>query len=200
MHFQELIKRRRTHRSFSEKPIEPDRISRILYASTRGPSAGFTQGTRILVLSSAESRNRFWNAVATTEWRTKNGAGADLANAPVIVIVFENRQAYLDRYSEPDKAYAQHSCERDFPAPFWTIDAAFSAMLIQLAAVDEGLGYLFFGLPNGLEALSSVFRVPSHLTPIGALAIGYPTSSVASASSQRRVRLEYSEIVRFETF
>ena len=200
MHFQELIKRRRTHRSFSERPVETERISRILYAATRGPSAGFTQGTRILVLNSPASRNRFWNAISTTEWRTKNGAGAKLANAPVIVIVFENRQAYLDRYREPDKAYAQQTCEGDFPAPFWTIDAAFSAMLIQLAAVDEGLGYLFFGLPNGVEALFSAFSIPPHLAPIGALAIGYPASSVASASSQRRARLEYSEIVRFETF
>jgi hypothetical protein len=57
------------------------------------------------------------------------------------------RHAYLDGYAEPDKGFTDRS-DAWWPSPYWDIDTGFAAMLILLAAVDEGLGACFFGMPK----------------------------------------------------
>jgi nitroreductase len=46
-------------------------------------------------------------------------------------------------------------------------------MTMLLAAHDEGLGALFFGVFNGEQQLRVDLRVPTHLQLIGAVALGY---------------------------
>jgi nitroreductase len=58
--------------------------------------------------------------------------------------------------------------------PYWFIDTAFAAMLIQLAAVDEELGALFFGIFEHEDALLAELGVPEGFEPIGTIALGYP--------------------------
>jgi len=59
--------------------------------------------------------------------------------------------------------------------PYWYIDPGFTALLILLAVVDEGLGAVFFGIePKSTASFRTRFGVPDKWTPIGAIAIGYP--------------------------
>ena len=77
---------------------------------------------------------------------------------------------------------------------YWHIDTGFASLLMLLTAVDEGLGALFFGVRNE-PAVRAAFRMPEHLTPIGAIAIGYPAPDEPSPSL-RRGRRPVNEVVQ----
>ena len=66
---------------------------------------------------------------------------------PVIVVPCSSKEAYLDRYAEPDKGWADRE-DRRWPVPYWHIDTGMASLLILQTAVDEGLGACFFGIPR----------------------------------------------------
>ena len=104
--------------------------------------------------------------------------------APVIVIPFASKGAYLDRYAEEDKGWEDRD-ESRWPVPYWYIDAAFASMLMLLSAVNEGLGALFFGLhPPTIPRVKDAFGVPDRWDPIGALALGHPAAADPVRSSR----------------
>lgn len=194
MEFAEAVRRRRMVRAFEERPVDPSTLERILDLARRAPSAGFTQGSRFLVLAGSAETGRFWDATLPRPARDEF-PWPELIRAPVIVLPLANKQAYLDRYAEPDKGWTDRAQER-WPVPYWHVDAAFSAMTALLAIVDAGLGALFFAIFQGLDALREAFGIPPGLEPIGALALGYPAPDRPSRSLLRG-RLPYEEVVRF---
>lgn len=181
-------------RAFEERPVDPYTLERILDLARRAPSAGFTQGTRFLVLAGPGETGRFWDAVLP---RSRRGEfpWPGLLRAPVIVLPLAGKDAYLDRYAEADKNWADRA-EGRWPVPYWQVDAGFAAMTALLAVVDAGLGALFFGIFEGLDALRDQFGLPPELEPIGAIAVGHPAPDRPSRSL-RRGRLPYAEVVRF---
>jgi nitroreductase len=55
-----------------------------------------------------------------------------------------------------------------------------------LTAVDNGLGACFFGIPpTRIAGFLDAFGIPSHLTPIGAISLGYAAPDRKSPSLQR---------------
>ena len=182
MEFQEVLRRRRMVRSFEDRPLPAAVVASLLAAAARAPSAGFAQGTEFLVLEGREETSRFWDCTLPLEKRA-GFAWPGLLNAPLLVIPFSCRQAYVDRYSEPDKAVG-HPMGPRWTTPYWDIDAGFSALLVLLSAVDAGLGALFFALPRP-EAVLAEFGVSAGFEPVGALAVGYPAADRPSSSSRR---------------
>jgi nitroreductase len=91
----------------------------------------------------------------------------------VIVVPIPDPGRYTERYSEPDKIAFGMDRQENWPVKFWDVDAAMAAMLMLLAAVDEGLGGWFFGITHGERALLDRFDVPAGLRPIGILGFGY---------------------------
>ena len=164
-------------RSFDDRPLAPAIVDRILAAGLRGPSAGYTQGVDLLVLQGREQTGRYWDAALPAAART-SFPWPGLLRAPLLVVVVSSEGAYRARYAEADKGAG------DVDVPWWTVDAAFAALLLQLAAVDAGLGALFFRT-HGVRALRRAFGVPSSHAPVGTVAIGHsapdrPSSSVAT--------------------
>jgi nitroreductase len=178
-------------RAFQHRPIAREVVDRLLEAGRHAPSAGFSQGFAFLVLEGPEQTAGFWEKVSgDPEWPREG-----LRRAPLIVVPLASKQAYLDRYAEPDKGWTDRA-ESRWPVPFWIVDTAFAAMLILLAAVDEGLGALFFGLlPPDPAALHRAYGVPDDYQPIGAIAIGHPAPDPIVSSAQRRPRKPFDEVV-----
>ena len=84
-----------------------------------------------------------------------------LLDAPVIALPLADPQAYLDRYSEPDKRASGLGDSTDaWPAPYWTIDTAMAVMTLLLAAEDAGLGALLFGVFEGEAELRDALGIP----------------------------------------
>ena len=170
MEFQDVVRRRRMVRAFTDEPLPSDVVDRILANAIHTPSAGFSQGWAFLVLEGREQTDRFW-ANSLPE-RESFGAQA-MFNTPLIVVPLSHKQAYLDRYAEQDKGWEDRA-ETRWPAPYWDIDTGMAALLMLLTATDAGLGALFFGiLPDRIDNVRAAFGVPAAYHPIGALAIGY---------------------------
>lgn len=111
-------------------------------------------------------------------------------DAPLLIIPHSNKDAYLDRYAQPDKGFADRS-DTWWPAPYWDIDTGFASLLMLLTAVDAGLGACFFGIPvERIDAYRAAFGVPAQFTPIGAISVGYSDEPPRDLSSRRKPEAE----------
>jgi nitroreductase len=196
MEFQEVVQRRRMVRTFApDRPLPAGALDRMLANAVRAPSAGFSQGWAFLALEGPEETGRFWDATFPVSERESFG-WPGLFHAPGIVVPLSHKQAYLDRYAEPDKGVTDKR-ESFWPVPYWDVDTGFAAMLMLLTAVDEGLGALFFGVfPERMASFRAAFGVPDAYTPIGAIAVGWEADEGDRPSpSLKRGRRPPSEVV-----
>jgi nitroreductase len=180
----DAIRRRRMVRSFEDRPVPPEVVDDILAHAVRAPSAGFSQGWAFVVLEGPEQTEVFWRTVTTPDWRASTRR-AGLLRAPVVVLPLAHRQAYLDRYAEPDKEGSGLDRPETWPVPYWLVDTAFATMLMLLGAADAGLGAAFVGIFRGEAELLASLGVPEGYRPIGAVAMGYPASDIRSPSLAR---------------
>jgi nitroreductase len=166
MDFQEVVRRRRMVRTFTEEAIPKESLERILGNAVRGPSAGFSQGQSFLLLTEPADRERFW-AIAGA------AVNSSAQTAPAVIVPMSCKRVYLDRYAQPDKGWTDRD-EARWPVPFWHIDTGMAALLILQTVVDEGLGAIYFGIvPEAVQPFRDAFGVPEDQEPIGAIAIGY---------------------------
>lgn len=166
-----MVGRRRMIRRFDQRSVPRELIDRIADIGRRAPSAGFSQGLELLVLDTPQTVADFW---VLTNDPADGWDPDDVAAGPtVIVMPIPDAGRYTQRYSEPDKIAFGMDREENWPVRFWDIDAAMAAMLMLLAAVDEGIGGWFFGITYGERALLDRFGVPADLRPIGILGFGY---------------------------
>ncbi len=174
-------------RNYAPGPLDPGQLDRILDNALHAPSAGFSQGWAFLALESPEDVARFWSATspdpdADSRWLR------GMRTAPCIVVPLANKDAYLDRYAEPDKGWTDRD-EARWPIPYWYTDTAMAALLMLLTATDEGLGACFFGVPGERhQALRDEFAVPTEYAPIGAVTLGRRTDDDGLAGSRGRGR------------
>jgi nitroreductase len=175
MEFNEVIKRRRMIRAFTDEPLPAGTADRLLKAATRAPSAGFSQGFSFLVLEGAEQSAPFWRLVFAQAEQEGDERMRRLVQgmtpAPLVIVPLASKDVYLDRYAQQDKGWTDRD-EGRWPVPYWYIDTGFAALLVLLAVVDEGLGAVFFGPPEFAD-FRAEFGVPPEWTPIGAIAVGH---------------------------
>ena len=193
--FGDLLARRQMCRSFGPDPLAPEVVDRVLAAATRAPAAGNSDGLDLLVLEGPEQTGRYWDVALPAECR-EGFRWPGLLRAPLLVIPVAHAGAYVDRYAESDKAASGlgEGIEA-WSVPYWTVDAAFASMLMQLAAIDEGLGVLFFGLFDHAEAVMAALGVPEDRQPIGVLAVGWPEGGAEPGRSATRPRRDLDAIV-----
>lgn len=190
MEFKEVISRRRMVRHFTDEPIEKAAVERILAAGLRAPSAGYSQGYALIAVESPEDRERLWGTHSPSDspagWSDDVRAG--IQRAPLIVIVLASKDDYLERYSRPDKGWTDRD-EKRWPVPYWYVDAGCVALLLLLAAVDEGLGALLFGVvPDDMAGFKEAFQIPESHDVVGCVAIGHedPAAPRRDLRSRRR--------------
>ncbi|CAA9398726.1 MAG: Nitroreductase family protein, partial [uncultured Quadrisphaera sp.] len=157
MELRDVVRGRRMVRAYDPGAPVPDAVvQRLVDAATRAPSAGNAQGLDLVVLRTADDRERFWSAAAGPGATRAPGSGADhwlagMRTAPLLLVVLTDPGAYARRYAAPDKARAaaEQEAAGGGPVPWWDVDAGMAAVLVLLTAVDEGLGACFFGVPPG---------------------------------------------------
>ena len=188
MEFIDMLRKRRMTRSFEDRAVDAELVERILAAGLRGPTAGHTQGVDLLVLEGPAQTRRYWDAALPGDARAAF-AWPRLLAAPLLVVVLSSEAAYRRRYAEPDKAAGA-----GLDVPWWHVDAAFAALLLQLAASDAGLGALFFAT-HRVPAIRLTFGVPDEWTPVGTVAIGHPAPDRPSSSVVTRRRRPPTEAI-----
>ncbi len=182
MHFDEVVRKRRMVRNYQDRAVDPDALARICDYATRAPSAGYSQGQRLVVVTDADTR-RAIARLGDEEGYVARGMDPWMSRAPVHVVVCVREEDYHERYREPDKV-DDSGKEMDWPIPYWWIDAGATMMLVLLAAVAEGLAAGFFGV-HRLAGLKELLAIPDDVTPIGIVTIGHPAPDRRSSSLAR---------------
>jgi nitroreductase len=170
------------------RAVPAELADRIVRNGLRAPSAGFSQGWGFLVLDTPADVARFREAVRPDDHPEEWFAAQ--VKAPLLIIPHSNKDAYLERYAQPDKGFADRS-DAWWPAPYWDIDTGFASLLMLLTAVDNGLGACFFGIPiERIDAYRAAFGVPEQFAPIGAISIGYGDEPPRDLSGRRKPMAE----------
>ncbi|WP_275005620.1 nitroreductase family protein [Promicromonospora iranensis] len=196
MEFQDVVRKRRMHRKFTDEPVPAEAVDRITRNAVRAPSAGFSQGWAFVVLETAADRDRFWaTSTPDTSERDMSAWLAGMRTAPVIVLALASKAAYLRRYAERDKGWEDLD-ESRWPVPFWHVDVGMASLLMLQTAVDEGLGACFFGVPpEHVGAVRDEFGIPGEFEITGVVAVGHPADGGAKGSPTRRKRKPESEVI-----
>ncbi len=172
-------------RNYTDEPVNPDAIERIIDAAVSTPSAGFTQGQRFIVVTDPALRAAVAAAGGEAGY-VDDGFDPWISRAPVHIVVCVDVGAYLDRYSEPDKTGpdGKASTADDWEVPFWWVDGGAAMMAILYAAVDEGLAAGFLGA-QAFDDLHAALDIPEDISVVGICTIGHSAPDRKSGSLKR---------------
>lgn len=157
MELLDIMNERFSVRKYVDKPVEPEKLDKILNAAHAAPTATNQQPVKLLVVLSPESLEKL-------------GKAANIYGAPVAVIVCADKT----------KAW-----KRPFDGMQTTdIDASILTDHMMLEAVEQGLGtvWICYFKP---DVLKEEFKLPDSLEPINILAIGYADASVVKPAKDR---------------
>ena len=194
MEFADAVRRRHMTRNFEDTALAPDLLHDLLALALTAPSAGNTQGRDLVVLEGPERTARYWAATTDAAWRARSRRYAGMARAPVVVLAFSDPEAYVARYTEPDKVRPDGGVV-DWVVPYWHVDAAYSVMTLLLGAADRGVGAAFLGNFRGEGALKDDLGVPERMCWLGAVLLGRPARPDPPSSSASRERRSVADSV-----
>jgi nitroreductase len=179
-------------RAFDARPVPTELVDRLLQLARRAPSAGNTQPWAFVVLE-GEQTAALWDITLPVE-RRGSFRWPGLLEAPVVVLPLVSPDAYVDRYREPDKrTIGLGAGASAWPVPYWWVDGGMAVQTLLLAAVDAGLGALFYGLFDHERAVLDRFGVPEGWRALGAVALGWPAPGEprpGRSASRRRPPLD----------
>jgi nitroreductase len=199
MEFREILRRRRMVRSYQPEPVRREAVERIVSTVRRAPSAGFSQGQRLLVVTDHRTREEIAN-LFDEQAAIADGREPWISAAPVLIVVGVREQDYHDRYTRADKL--QEGEEIVWPVPYWHFDAGAAAMLILLGAIDEGYAAGLFGVPaEGMAQFKALLAIPEDVAVTACITIGKPAadpkwSADSSRSTQKRKSVD--DLVHWE--
>lgn len=195
MEFVEVVMRRRAVRRFEDGGVARDLIERIARLAQRTPSAGFSQGQRLIVVTDPERRRELARLCGEAEYEARFGPWISECAAQFIPCVSE--AIYHRRYRESDKLQ-DDGTEIDWPIPYWWVDVGATMQNVMLAAVNEGLGCGFVGTDAaGWREIRRYLAIPNEFVPIGVMPVGRPVPDVRSPSL-RRGWVPFEQFARWE--
>jgi FMN reductase [NAD(P)H] len=187
----DILSRRRMVRAYEPDRIDRETIERIVGTVRRVPSAGFSQGQRLLVVTNDATRHAIAGLLGDREW---------VSQAPVLIVVGVREDDYHDRYRKPDKLVDGQEIE--WPIPYWHFDAGAAAMVILLAAIDEGYSAGLFGVfAEAMEPFKQLLDIPEDVAVACCITIGKPADDSnwdALTSRLTQARRSVDDLVHWE--
>jgi nitroreductase len=153
MDLYQAIRERRSIRHYEDRPIEEDKLLRVLEAARIAPSARNVQEWRYIVVRDAETRKRLCEAAK---------GQASVAEAPVVIAACGSGTDYIMTCGQA--AY--------------TVDLAIGTTHLALAAAAEGLGTCWLGAFHEDKA-RAILGVPDSVRVVALLTMGYPAEHPA---------------------
>ena len=142
-----IIFKRRSIRSFEDKPVEPEKVERILRAGMKAPSAHNKQPWEFLVVTDKDKRD------ALSQMSPYAGM---VAYAPVAIIVIGHPDSMTEKFMPQD------------------LGACTENILLQI--VEEGLGGCWMGFYPEMARCATItnyFNLPEDRIPFCVIALGY---------------------------
>ena len=150
MDVMDAILKRRSIRSFQPKPIEREKLERVLEAGRQAPSASNLQPWRIVVVTDPETRKKLAAAARAQDF---------VGQAPVVLV---GCAVQTDRIM----TCGQHA---------YPIDLAICMTTMSLAAVGEGLGTCWIGAFFE-DQVKEILGIPPEVRIVQLMPLGYPSS------------------------
>jgi nitroreductase len=146
----DVIGRRRSVRAYTSKPVEAEKLKRIIQAANMAPSAGNLQAYQVHIFRKQDKK----------EALAKAADQAFLTQAPVCLVFSADP-------SRSSKKYGKRGSEL-----YSVQDASIAATFAMLAAVDLGLATVWVGAFDEAKARKVVGE--KLLKPVAMLPLGYP--------------------------
>ena len=156
MDFLELVTSRHSVRSYQSRPVERDKLDRILEAVRLAPSGSNRQPWRFVIVRDPDVRHRLVAACADQQF---------IAQAPVVIAgvgLLPDRVMLCDVPGDP-------------------VDLAIAMEHLALAAAAEGLGTCWIGAFHQ-DRVREVLGIPESTKVIGVMTLGYPADSTRPKS------------------
>ncbi len=169
MDFYDAVKDRFSVRAYEDRPVEQEKLDRILDAARLAPSAKNLQECRYIVVTDKEKREQLIQAAAGQKF---------VGQAPVVIVCC----AVTDANDLMRCGHARY-----------TIDSGIAIEHLALAATAEGLGSCWIGsfYPDQVR---SILGIPEEVEVVELLPIGYPSPK----GKQARGRKDIDEIVCYD--
>ena len=144
----EVIRKRRSIRSYADKPVEREKIERLLEAARLAPSASNRQEWRFVVVTDAGRRAALADAA---------NHQAFVAQAPVVFAACAESDGHVMRCGQPS----------------YPIDVAIAMDHMTLQAAAEGLGTCWIGAFYE-EPVKKILGIPEPIRVVELMTVGYP--------------------------
>lgn len=168
--FLELVKKRRSIRSFSPQPVEREKIELCLEAARLAPSACNGQPWRFLVFDDPEQKAALCRAAASGIYRTSGF----ISRAPAVIAALSTRGKTLPNLA--GRFQGKH-----YPL----IDLGIAVEHIVLQAVEFGLGTCWVGWFNE-PAVRKLLGLSKGEKPIALIPIGYPADGEGTPTPRKK--------------
>ncbi|MEM2088210.1 MAG: nitroreductase family protein [Thermoproteota archaeon] len=164
----EAIRTRRSIRSYLDKPVEKEKLLRILEAARLAPSAVNRQPWEFIVVTDPKIKEKLKSAYPR-DW---------FYSAPVIIVACVS----------PSKAWVRKDGEE-----YWKVDVAIAMQNLILAAWAEGLGTCWIGAFDEYEVKKNL-GIPQDMRVVVMTPLGYPAEEKEPVTDRKPL----SEIVHYE--
>lgn len=179
----DVIMRRRTVRSFTDQPVEEEKVQKLLDAAIQAPSGGNIQPISIIRIEKAEGRDKMAKLAVNQPW---------VAKAPLCLLFCIDFHR-TGRWAEAEGAsYGGEKALMSFLLAY--ADVFCSSENAVLCATSLGLGTVYIGMV--LAAMTEIrkeFGLPEKVVPVVALCVGYPKKVPAGITKLSRAAMVHSE-------
>lgn len=177
--FLELVRARQSDRSYVDKPVEHEKIERILETARLSPSACNAQPWKLVVVTDTDKRMQIADATESKLLSMNHFA----KQAPVQLVLIEENANFTSSVG----GWAKN---KHYPH----IDLGIIASHICLAATDEGLGSCMIGWCDE-KKVRKVLEIPKKKRVVLIILLGY---SAQTLRVKKRKTIE--EIVSWEKY
>ncbi len=151
MDVMDAIRQRRSIRQYSSKPVEKDKLDKVLEAARLAPSAGNNQEWKFIIVTDRTMREKL--AIAA-------GNQMFVKGAPVIIVacgLLPDRRMSCGQYR-------------------YTVDLSIAVSFMILEACEQGLGTCWLGHFDE-EEVKVLLGIPAQARVVAMTPLGYPAES-----------------------
>lgn len=187
MEVSEAIRTRRSIRVYEDKPVEEEKLRKVLEAARLAPSAGNRQPWRFIVVTDPKVKEELRLTKEKLRPPPKEpppmpsrgpprGPPRDpIRSAPVIIV----------GCALPNESFPGTN--------FWKIDVAIALQNLVLAAWEQGLGTCWIGVFHEEEEVKKVLGLPKEARVVAMIALGYPAEKKEPVTDRKPL----NDIVRY---
>ena len=164
----EAVKTRRSIRRYKARPVEKEKLTKILEAARLSPSASNNQPWHFVAIADKETRESLFPAY-NRDW---------FVTAPVIIVAC----------ATPSEAWSRQDGEE-----YWKVDVAIAMQNMVLVAHELGLGTCWIAAFKE-EKVKEVLGIPEEMRLIAMTPLGYPAEEKEPVSERKPME----EIVHYD--